>query len=132
MTPDSTTAVAPTPPSEAALFHALSDSTRRAIFERVCERPQPVGALAAGLPVSRPAVSQHLKVLRSAGLVRADQRDTRRIYSADPKGLERLRAWAERHWEVVLESFARAAEGAESEARRREAETSESPKGEAE
>jgi DNA-binding transcriptional ArsR family regulator len=72
-------------------FQALGDATRQAVFERLRQGPQTVGALAAGLPVSRPAISQHLKVLKAAGLV-TDQADgTRRLYRIDGRGLARLR-----------------------------------------
>jgi DNA-binding transcriptional ArsR family regulator len=89
---------------------ALSDPTRRAIFERVAERPRAVGELAGELPVSRPAVSQHLKVLKEAGLVvhRAD--GTRRIYAIDPEGLSMLRAYLEQFWTRNLAGFKAAAE----------------------
>ena len=105
---------------DVAIFQALADPTRHAIYERVCRRPRPVTELANGLPVSRPAVSQHLKVLEEARLVRAERRGTRRVYSARAEALETLRVWVERHWDVVLESFAEAAEAAELEARSRE------------
>ena len=89
---------------------ALGDPTRRAIFERLRAGPLAVGELAAGLPVTRPAVSQHLKVLREAGLVR-DRRDgTRRIYRLDPSGLDDLRAYFEAFWEAALAEFKTAAE----------------------
>jgi DNA-binding transcriptional ArsR family regulator len=84
---------------------ALSDPTRRAIFERLVERPQAVGEIASELPVSRPAVSQHLKVLKDAGLVRDVQVGTRRVYSLDPDGLEGLRDYLERFWRTALHSF---------------------------
>lgn len=103
-----------------AIFQALADPTRHAIYERVCRRPRPVTDLAADLPVSRPAVSQHLKVLEEARLVRAERHGTRRVYSARAEALKTLRAWVERHWDVVLERFAEAAEAAEREAQERE------------
>jgi DNA-binding transcriptional ArsR family regulator len=84
---------------------ALADPTRRSIFERVAERPQAVGALASGLPVSRPAVSQHLKVLKEAGLV-TDRRDgNRRIYQANPDGVAALRAELDRFWSQALATY---------------------------
>jgi DNA-binding transcriptional ArsR family regulator len=92
------------------IFAALSDSTRRAVFERVAERPQSVGALAAHLPVSRPAVSQHLKVLKEAGLVTDEARGTSRIYRIDPEGLGPLRRWLDDHWDRSLANFKRLAE----------------------
>ncbi len=87
-------------------FSALGDPTRRQVFEAVAERPQPVGELADALPVSRPAVSQHLKVLSDAGLVECRAEGTRRIYAARPGGLSEMRKWLERYWSDVLESFA--------------------------
>jgi len=89
---------------------ALADPTRRAIFERIAERPRAVGELAGELPVSRPAVSQHLKVLKDAGLVvhRAD--GTRRIYAVDPRGLGALRAYLEQFWTQSLADFKAAVE----------------------
>ena len=89
---------------------ALGDPTRRAIFERLAERPAAVVELAALVPVSRPAVSQHLKVLRDARLVRAEHAGTRRVYSLDPEGLEELRDYLERFWAVQLASFKRRVE----------------------
>ncbi|WP_299986524.1 helix-turn-helix transcriptional regulator [uncultured Ruegeria sp.] len=88
------------------MFSALGDSTRRQVFEAVADRPRAVGELAADLPVSRPAVSQHLKVLSDAGLVVCRAEGTRRIYAARPEGLAELRAWLERYWSDALESFA--------------------------
>jgi DNA-binding transcriptional ArsR family regulator len=89
---------------------ALGDPTRRAIFERVAAGPVTVGEAAAGLPVTRPAVSQHLKVLKAAGLVRDRAAGTRRIYSIDPAGLGPLREWLDRHWDKALEAFKALAE----------------------
>jgi DNA-binding transcriptional ArsR family regulator len=92
---------------------ALGDPTRRAIFERLADRPQAVGELAAELPVSRPAVSQHLKVLKEARLV-ADRRvGTRRIYQVDPAGLSDLRAYLDHFWDQALAGFKRTVEGRE-------------------
>jgi DNA-binding transcriptional ArsR family regulator len=91
------------------MLSALADPTRRQIFETLVERPQNVRELAEALPVSRPAVSQHLRVLRDAGLV-TDRRDgTRRIHSADPGGLAELRAYVERMWTDALHDFAASA-----------------------
>lgn len=87
------------------LFHALGDATRRDVLQRVAAGPAPVGAIAQGLPVSRPAVSQHLKVLREAGLVREEVAGTRRIYRIDPRGLGALREWLEAHWQAALGDF---------------------------
>ncbi len=89
---------------------ALADPTRRAIFERVADRPQSVGELAAQLPVSRPAVSQHLKVLAEAKLVTHIPDGTRRIYYVDPDGVEELRAYLDRFWNRSLAAFKAAAE----------------------
>jgi DNA-binding transcriptional ArsR family regulator len=88
-----------------AALGALGDPTRRAIFEHLGERPSAVVDLAGLLPVSRPAVSQHLKVLKDAGLVRGVQVGTRRIYSLDPDGLAGLRDYLERFWTTALLSF---------------------------
>ena len=91
-------------------LEALADPTRRRIFERLRTGPKAVGALAAGLPVSRPAVSQHLKVLKDAHLVQDESEGTRRVYRIDPKGLGPLRAWLDRFWDDALESFRAEAE----------------------
>ena len=84
---------------------ALGDPTRRALFERLAARPSAVGDLARGLPVSRPAVSQHLKVLKEAGLVREVAEGTRRIYSLDPRGIGAIRRWLDAHWASALDAF---------------------------
>jgi DNA-binding transcriptional ArsR family regulator len=84
---------------------ALGDPTRRAIFERVAARPSAVVDLARGLPVSRPAVSQHLRVLKEAGLVREISQGTRRIYSLDPRGIAAMRRWLDSHWASALDAF---------------------------
>ena len=90
-------------------WEALGDPTRRRVFELLREGPRPVGELADELPVSRPAVSQHLAVLRDAGLV-VDQRDGRRnLYRIDPNGLAALRTDLESMWDEVLGAFADAA-----------------------
>jgi DNA-binding transcriptional ArsR family regulator len=86
-------------------FQALADPTRRTIFERLRSGPRPVGEIAAGLPVSRPAVSQHLRVLRHARLVRERRMGTRRIYSVDPQGLAELRAYLDEFWGEALARF---------------------------
>jgi DNA-binding transcriptional ArsR family regulator len=89
---------------------ALGDPTRRAIFERLADRPRAVGELASELPVSRPAVSQHLRVLKDARLV-TDRRDgTRRIYQLDPDGLAALRGYLDHFWEQALAGFKTAVE----------------------
>jgi DNA-binding transcriptional ArsR family regulator len=95
-----------------SFWDALGDPTRRQIFERLREGPRSVGELAEGLPVSRPAVSQHLRVLKEAGLVRDRQEGTRRLYRVDPEGLSALRAYLERYWDVALEAFKEAADAA--------------------
>ena len=84
---------------------ALADPTRRLVFERLRAGAQPVTAIARGLPVSRPAVSQHLKVLKEAGLVTDRPEGTRRVYSIDPLGLGELRRWLDQFWDEALESF---------------------------
>lgn len=86
-------------------LEALADPTRREVFERLRLGPSPVGRLASGMPVSRPAVSQHLRVLKEAGLVTEEQDGTRRIYRIDPKGLGQLRAWLDQFWESALDAF---------------------------
>ena len=92
------------------VFAALADPTRRSLFERIADRPRSVGALAAELPVSRPAVSQHLKVLKDAGLVFDEAQGTARIYRIDPDGLGPVRRWLDRQWERSLQDFKRLAE----------------------
>jgi DNA-binding transcriptional ArsR family regulator len=96
-------------------FAALAEPMRAAIVEKLAERPMSVGALAALLPVSRPAVSQHLKVLKAAALVRDHAEGTRRIYALDPAGLGAIRAWLDRFWDRSLAAYAAAAEREESE-----------------
>src|SRR5947208_12373229 len=92
------------------VFAALTDPTRRAVFERLRHGPRPVGDIARGLPVTRPAVSQHLKVLKEAGLVDDRSEGTRRIYRIDPKGLGAVRAWLDQFWDSGLTAFAEEAE----------------------
>jgi len=94
----------------APAFDALGDRTRRDIFERLAARPQAVGELAGQLPVSRPAVSQHLRVLKEAGLVTDRPAGNRRIYQVDPTGVSALRAYLDRFWDQSLASFKEAAE----------------------
>lgn len=89
---------------------ALGDPTRRAIFERLADGPMAVGAIARGLPVSRPAVSQHLKVLKQAGLVSDRPVANRRLYSVDDRGIKEIRAYFERFWNHRLRAFKAAAE----------------------
>jgi DNA-binding transcriptional ArsR family regulator len=86
-------------------FDALGDPTRRTIFERLADGPRSVGELAADLPVSRPAVSQHLRVLKLAGLVTDSPEGTRRIYRVDPKGVGALRDQLDRFWDKALAAF---------------------------
>ena len=89
-------------------WDALGDPTRRTIFERLAEKPRPVGELARDLPVSRPAVSQHLRVLKAAGLVRDEAVGTRRVYAVHAEGLARLRSDLDRFWDrALLAAFAK-------------------------
>jgi DNA-binding transcriptional ArsR family regulator len=92
---------------------ALGDPTRREIFEALASRPSPVGQLAAGFPVSRSAVSQHLRVLKEAGLVTETAEGTRRVYRIDPRGIGAVRDWLDRHWAGALDAFAAYADAAE-------------------
>jgi DNA-binding transcriptional ArsR family regulator len=91
-------------------WHALGDPTRRAIFERLADGPRAVGELAGELPVSRPAVSQHLKVLKEAGLVVDRQAGNRRIYQLDPDGVDALRVQLDRFWNKALAAYKQAVE----------------------
>lgn len=92
------------------VWTALGDPTRRAIFERLVERPRAVGELASELPVSRPAVSQHLKVLKDAGLV-TDRRDgRRRLYQLDPGGIDEVRSYFDTFWDRAMTAFKAAVE----------------------
>ena len=84
---------------------ALADPTRRAVFESLAKGPRPVSVIAAGLPVSRPAVSQHLKVLKEAGLVMDEAEGNRRVYRLEPKGLAALHSYVERLWTTSLAAF---------------------------
>ena len=93
---------------------ALADPTRRTVFERLREGPRSVGEIALGLPVSRPAVSQHLRVLKHAGLVRERRQGTRNFYSVDGDALAELREYFESFWEDALTAFKEAAEKGES------------------
>ena len=94
-------------------MNALGDATRRAILEQLAERPRAVGELARGLPVSRPAVSQHLRVLKSARLVSERPEGTRRVYRVDPNGIVALRAYFEDFWDRALAAFQAEAEAQE-------------------
>jgi DNA-binding transcriptional ArsR family regulator len=96
---------------------ALADPTRRRVFEKLSAGPKSVGALARGLPVSRPAVSQHLRVLKDAGLVADRPEGTRRVYYIDPHGLGALRKWLDQFWGAALDAYAEAV--AQAERRRR-------------
>jgi len=96
--------------TNATAFAALAEPMRTAIVERLAERPMAVGELASLLPVSRPAVSQHLKILKAARLVRDRAEGTRRIYAIDPAGIGQIRAWLDRFWDQSLAAFAAAAE----------------------
>ena len=90
---------------QGAGWAALGDPTRRAILERLAARPSAVGELAGAFPVSRPAVSQHLKVLKEAGLVTDRPEGNRRIYQVDPGGLQAMRAELDRFWTQALANF---------------------------
>src|SRR4051812_1992375 len=91
-------------------FAALAEPMRVEILDRLAERPMAVGELAELLPISRPAVSQHLKVLKEAELVDSQAEGTRRVYRIDPAGLGQIRQWLDRHWERALAAFAKAVE----------------------
>jgi DNA-binding transcriptional ArsR family regulator len=99
----------------AVALAALADPTRRQVFERLRDGPRPVGELARGLPVSRPAVSQHLAVLKAAGLVTDRAEGTRRVYEIDPAGLGAIRAWLDQFWDAALLAFKAEAEKTEEE-----------------
>ena len=91
--------------SISSIVMALGDPTRRAVVERLASKPMPVGEIAATLPVSRPAVSQHLKVLSDAGLVAATQSGTRRIYALNPNAIAALSDWCDHLWDDALCAF---------------------------
>ena len=91
-------------------FEALGDPTRLAIFQQVAARPHSVGEIAEGLPVSRPAVSQHLRVLKDAGLVTDVRQGTRRVYEVRPEGIDALRKYFDQLWTKNLQAFQAAAE----------------------
>ena len=88
-----------------AALATLADPTRRLLMERLRSGPRPVGELARGLPMSRPAVSQHLKILKDARLVTDRAEGTRRVYQVDPAGLGEIRRWLDQFWDASLESF---------------------------
>jgi DNA-binding transcriptional ArsR family regulator len=94
-------------------MNALGDPTRRAIFERLADGPRAVGEIAGEMPVSRPAVSQHLKVLSDAGLVVSTRQGTRRLYQLDPTGVGALRAYFDAFWNQALTAFKEAVENPE-------------------
>ena len=96
---------AASPTGAQSALTALADPTRRQVFERLAVGPAAVGEIAAGLPVSRPAVSQHLKALKQAGLVTDQAEGTRRVYRIDPAGLGALRAWLDQFWGMALDAF---------------------------
>jgi DNA-binding transcriptional ArsR family regulator len=98
-----------------AALDVLADPTRRSIFERLADGPQAVGDLARHFPVSRPAVSQHLRALKDAGLVRDRPDGRRRVYAVDPKGVGEVRAWLDDLWDRALTAFAAAVEEEEEE-----------------
>src|SRR5262245_43160853 len=89
---------------------ALADPTRRDVFERLAKKALSVGELATGLPVSRPAVSQHLRVLKEARLVTDEADGTRRVYRVDPRGIEAMKSYLDRMWDRALAAFKAAAE----------------------
>ena len=92
-------------PGSTQAFAALADPTRRALIERLARGPASVGVLATGVAVTRPAVSQHLRVLKDAGLVRDEAQGTRRVYRIDPRGIDAMRDWLDRHWAAGLAGF---------------------------
>jgi DNA-binding transcriptional ArsR family regulator len=92
-------------PNAKQAMAALSDPTRGAIFEQLSRGPKSVGEIAASLPVTRPAVSQHLKVLKDAQLVTDEAVGTRRVYRIDPAGLGALRRWLDEQWQSALDQF---------------------------
>ena len=88
-----------------AALATLADPTRRLLLERLRAGPRPVGELARGLPMTRPAVSQHLKILKDARLVTDRSEGTRRVYQIDPAGLGEIRRWLDQFWDASLEAF---------------------------
>ncbi len=93
------------------MIEALAAPTRRAVFERLAQGPASVGEVAKGLPVSRPAVSQHLRILKEARLVSERREGVKRIYAVDPEGLAVLRRYFDRFWDQALDNFKRSIEG---------------------
>ena len=102
-------------PRTAAVLTALADPTRRSVMEALRKRPLAVNEIAARLPISRPAVSQHLRVLARAQLVRAEKAGTRRLYSAEPRGLLELQRYLQTYWGDALRAFQAAARATEEE-----------------
>jgi DNA-binding transcriptional ArsR family regulator len=100
-------------------FDALGDSTRRTVFRRLRAGARSVGEIARGMNVSRPAVSQHLKVLKAAGLVLDRAEGTRRLYTVNPRGLDELRGWLDGFWDEALAAFKHAAEAEAAKERKR-------------
>src|SRR5947199_9586952 len=98
-----------------SVMNALGDPTRRAVYERLRSGPRSVGEIADGLPVSRPAVSQHLRVLKEAGLVGERREGTKRIYALAPHGLAELRAYFDQYWSQALDAYKEAVERKEGE-----------------
>src|SRR5262245_14210185 len=96
-----------------AVFAALSDPTRNRIFQQLQSGGRSVGEIARGLPVTRPAVSQHLKVLKQAGLVIDRAEGTRRVYQFDPNGLAVIRIWLDQFWDAALQAYANEVEQTE-------------------
>jgi DNA-binding transcriptional ArsR family regulator len=99
-------------PTGLDVLSALADPTRRRVFERLLGGPLAVGEIAAGMPVTRPAVSQHLRILADAGLVSARAAGTRRVYAVSPAGIDSLRRWMDEFWGHALAGFEAAAEEA--------------------
>ncbi|GAP66738.1 regulatory protein ArsR [Mizugakiibacter sediminis] len=97
-------------PASARQLAALADPSRRALFETIVRAPAPVAELAAGLPISRPAVSQHLRVLQQAGLITCERAGTRNVYRADPAGLAALRGYLDGLWAQALVNLKAVAE----------------------
>jgi len=108
----------PKSPNQAMALNALGDPTRRAIFEKLEKGPMSVVHIAEGLAVSRPAVSQHLKVLREAKLIRMQQQGTRSIYSIDGQGLMAIRSYLDRFWDTALQNLKVLAEQTEKQQKR--------------
>lgn len=96
--------------AKADAIAALNDPTRRVVFERLADGPRSVADIARTLPVSRPAVSQHLRVLKDAGLVFDTKQGTRRLYQIDPEGIDNIRKYFDRFWNRALEAFKETAE----------------------